>query len=158
MHPRMIYKTFNPELPRQTKCSTDLLVSIFKQTVEQNVPYATFFRSAMPAVNGAFSNSFVEQWAMQSTVLSADERVPRESPVIVAKSTVNRMRQLHMGCRNLRLSPVVGGRWPAMRRTRNVGEESFQPPRILTALCLRSFWVLELLVQATRPDKSLEIF
>ena len=26
MHPRMIYKTFNPELPRQTKCSTDLLV------------------------------------------------------------------------------------------------------------------------------------
>ena len=25
MHPRMIYKTFNPELPRQTKCSIDLL-------------------------------------------------------------------------------------------------------------------------------------
>ena len=149
----MISETFNPELPRRTKSSTDLLVSICKQAAEQNVPYATFFRSAMPVVNGAFSNSFVEQWAVQSTVLSADESVPREPPVIVAKSTVNRMWQLHMGCRNLRLSPVVGGRWPATRRTRDVGEESFQPPRILTALCLRPFWVLELLVQATRPDK-----
>ena len=53
--------------------------------MEQNVPYATFFRSAMPVVNGTFSNTFVEQRAVQSTVQSADESVPREPPVIVAK-------------------------------------------------------------------------
>ena len=40
IHPRMIGETFNPELPRRTKC-TDL-VGICKQTVKLDVPYDTF--------------------------------------------------------------------------------------------------------------------
>ena len=39
----------------------------------------------MPVVNGAFSNKFVRQRAVQSTVQLAYESVPREPPVIVAK-------------------------------------------------------------------------
>ena len=102
----MISETFNPELPRRTKSSTDLLVSICKQAAEQNVPYATFFRSAMPVVNGAFRNTFIEQRAVQSTVQLTYESVPREPPVIVAKpqgATVTYGMSKP-------LSPVVGGR------------------------------------------------
>ena len=64
----------------------------------------------MPAVNGAFSNTFVKQRAVQSTLQSADESVPREPPVIVAKpqgATVTYGMSKP-------LSPVVGGRGHAM--------------------------------------------
>ena len=153
----MIWETSNPELPRQTKCSTDLLVSIFKQTVEQNVPYATFFRSAMPVVNGAFSNSFVKQWAVQSTVQSVYESVPREPPVIVAKPHGEPNATVTYGMS--KPMAFFRRRWTvSKRRSRDVAEDLFQPSRILIELCLRPFWVLELLVRVTRPGKSLEIF
>ena len=115
MHPRMIYKTFNPELLRRTKSSTDLLVSICKQAAEQNVPYATFFRSAMAAVNGACTRLLSSEPC--NLLCSQQMRAFHVNLQLLSQSrTVNGMRQLHIGYRNLqlnlKLSPIVGGRWP----------------------------------------------
>ena len=104
------------------------IVSVCKQTVELDLPYATFFRSAMQKVNGAssYSNKFVRQWTVQTTVQWADESVPRELPVIVAKPRGEPDATVTYGMSKptaeLKLPPIVGGRWQILKRSCDVGE------------------------------------
>ena len=49
----MIFETFNPELPRRTKCSQYMQL----ETNELDVPYDTFFPSAI-LVDATYSDGF----------------------------------------------------------------------------------------------------